>query len=414
MLPLWILVAGCVDPHLNATPDEQTLETVGDAPRHRPTGGPPVVDFPRPADDAPEVDEDPALSEFLWAEGSIHELGLTLTAADMVALEADPDTDVHATLAYGSERWDVGVQLKGNMTLRTFAGKPSLKIDVHEWRGDQRFYGLRRLTLNNMLQDKSMLKEHVAYHLYRTFGVPVPRHGYVRLTVNDQPYGLYGLVETMDQQFIDRHWEEDDEGNLYEGGYGADLHPGHASFEVQEVGVPLAPTDIEAIIDVLEESTPADILDVLETRFDVDVLLTTLAIDLLAGNWDAYTRAANNFLLYHAPDANRWHLVPWGQDQAFTDVNVPVHSGWEGRLLVLCGRGPACRARLYERVEAVLAEWTQADLHGYALTTAAAIAADCEADPRAEIPCSRDDVLGFLVDRPRKVREELDAPPEED
>ncbi len=388
------------------------VESVGDAPRPRYEGEKPAADAALgPFEEgAPGPDEDPALSEFLWEEGSIHELGLTVAPADMAALEADPDTDVHGTLTFGAESWSVGVRLKGNRTLRTFAGKPSLKIDVHEWRPHQRFFGLRRLTLNNMLQDKSMVKEHVVYHLYRSLGVPTPRHGYVRLTINEQVYGLYGLVESMDQQFIDRHWGNDDEGNMYEGGYGADLHHGHGAFEVQEAGVPTAPTDIEAIIDVLEESTPATFLPVLEQHFDVDGLLTALAVDLVAGNWDAYTRAANNYLLYHAPEANRWHFVPWGQDQAFTDVNVPLDGGWEGELVERCGESPACRMRLYQHIEDVLTAWSQEDLLGFTNRTVAAVATDCHADLRAEIPCSADDVLDFLLERPGKVRAELDGP----
>ena len=147
-----------------------------------------------------------------------------------------------------------------------------------------------------------------------------------------------------------------------------------------------------ALVDALEASDPDTLLGVLDARFDLDALLTTLAVDLLAGNWDGYARAANNFLLYHAPEADEWHLLPWGQDQAFTDVNVPIDAGWEGRLLVLCGRAPACRARLYDRVGDVLTAWVQSDLHGYAADTVATLAPDCEADPRAEIPCLPEDV----------------------
>lgn len=51
--------------------------------------------------------------------------------------------------------------------------------------------------------------------------------------------------------------------------------------------------------------------------------------------------------------------------------------------------------------------WVQSDLHGYAADTVATLAPDCEADPRAEIPCLPEDVLGFLADRPGKVAAEL-------
>ncbi len=408
-MPLYALLA-CWSPAPPAPPDP--LETVGRAPLSfydAQAGDHPLSEHrPRLSDAALDPDEDPALSAFLWEEGAITDLALSIDGADMARLEADPDVDVPATLLHEGESWLVGVRLKGNMTRRGFSGKPSLKIDVHEFRPDQRFFGLRRLTLNNMVQDKSMLKEHVAYRLYRDLGVPAPRHGYVRLTVNDEPYGLYGLVESMDQQFIDGWWPDDDEGNLYEGGYGGDLLDGRDDdFELQEDGEIAAPTDLVELIEALEAATPETMDETLAARFDLAPVLDAIAVDLVSGNWDAYARAANNFLLYHAPEADRWHLVPWGQDQAFTDRYVPVHAGWEGRILILCGRSAACTQRLYTHVEGVLAAWV--DLPAYAADVAATIAADCEGDPRAEIPCSPDDVLGFLEERPAIVREELDG-----
>ena len=82
-----------------------------------------------------------------------------------------------------------------------------------------------------------------------------------------------------------------------------------------------------------------------------------------------------------------------------------MHAGWEGRVLVLCGRSASCSDALYDRVAGVLDAW--AGLPEYAGRVAEAVAADCEADPRAEIPCSPDDVLDFLAKRPAIVREEL-------
>ena len=406
-MPLFTLIA-CLQSGDPAGPD--VVEDAGTAPRPRfdaeappewlPPETPPLVD-----PDA-EVDEDPARSAFLWEEGAITDLAIAVDAASMARLEADGADEVHARLTHGDLTLDVGLRLKGNITRRTFAGKPSLKIDAHAWLPNQRFHGLRRLTLNNMVQDKSMLKEHVVYRLYRDLGVPAPRHGYARVTINGLPYGLYGIVESMDQQFIDAWWPEDDEGNLYEGGYGADLADGRVdAFTVQEDGVPAAPQDLEALVAALDAATPETLHATLNDRFDFTATLDSLAVDLVSGNWDAYARAANNFLLYHAPEADRWSLVPWGQDQAFNDLYVPVHAGWEGRVLVLCGRSASCSDALYDRVAGVLDAW--AGLPEYAGRVAEAVAADCEADPRAEIPCSPDDVLDFLAKRPAIVREEL-------
>jgi spore coat protein CotH len=355
---------------------------------------------------------DPAQAAFLYDEGTVHDLTLLVDRGAMNALDSDATSEVEGVLGYGGESWSVGVRLKGNMTLRGFTGKPSLKIDMHAWNPNQRFYGLKRLTLNNMVQDKSMLKEHLAYYLYRSLGVPAPRHGYVRLWVNGEWYGLFGLVESMDEQFIDQWWRHDDDGNLYEGGYGADVKDGQAAtFAVQEAGEPANFADMQSLIDAYDDTTPDTYLDMLAEHFDLDALLSAFAIDLVAGNWDGYTRGANNFLLYHAPEADRWSLVPWGQDQAFTDLNVDIRNGWRGRLMTGCGHAPECYAALKDKVEVVLDAWQSLDLPGYATATAETIGPDCETDPRVEIPCSPKDVFRFLQDRPAKVRAELDQAP---
>ncbi len=387
---------------------DSSAEPLGESPFPFPHPSLPVT----PTSNANKTaDEDPSQSEFLWEEGVIHDFGLGITPAALeAASDATAEADVPATLTFGARSWTVGVRIKGQITRRDFTGKPSIKIDFHQYLPAQRFFGLRRITLNNMLQDKSMLKEHVSYFLHRTLDVPAPRHGYARLSINGEAFGLYGLLQTLDGQFVDQHWEGDDDGNLYEGGYGADLTDGNAGrFTVQQRGTPAPPVDLEHVIGVLDDATPETLLGVIATRFRFTDLMNALAIDLIAGNWDGYARAANNFLLYHAPQANRWTLIPWGQDQAFTSRYLPIRSGWEGRLLVLCGRSEACVQQLDDHVVRVLDRWEAVDLAGYAAGVADTLAVACAADPRAELPCSPGDVLEFLAERPAIVRTEREG-----
>ena len=67
--------------------------------------------------------------------------------------------------------------------------------------------------------------------------MPAARHGYIDLWLNGEPYGLMGVVETMDEQQLARLFPGRDDGNLYEGGYGADLISGRDDkFELKEEG----------------------------------------------------------------------------------------------------------------------------------------------------------------------------------
>ncbi len=99
------------------------------------------------------------------------EIDLSIPPASREALATDPGEYVEATFsldaaggAYGP--LDVGVRLKGNASFRTLDGKAAFKLNFDPAPGG-RFLGLRRLTLNNMVQDPSMLHEALAYEVFR-------------------------------------------------------------------------------------------------------------------------------------------------------------------------------------------------------------------------------------------------------
>lgn len=343
---------------------------------------------------------------FLYEEGSIHAFDIRLDPAAMHDADRVGADDVHATVSYRGESWDVGLHLKGSSTFRHLDGKPSFKIDFGEWIEDQTLYGVRRLTLNNMVFDESMLREHGAYRLFSRMGVPAPRHGYARVSLNGEPLGLYGIVESMDKHFLTRMFPSNDLGNLYDPIYatGDVSGLGVANFGLQ-AGEPVEPfADLRALVDEIDRS--GDILDVIERRFDAERLLTMIAVDLAIAQWDGYSRNSNNYLLYHALPADRWYMIPWGQDQAFRGGGH-VYLGLVGRLAVACRQDRACADRLDAHVAEVIEVWEGEDLAGYLEETADTIGTDCWRDPRSERECDFERVLEAAVDRPRSVRHDL-------
>lgn len=310
------------------------------------------------------------------------DFGIALDPAAIAALAADPATDVHATFTYGDESWDAGLHLKGSRSFRGLDEKSSFKIDFHEWDPDLRFHDLKRLTLNNMVQDATMSAEHATYKLFEYLGRPAPRHGYAEVFVNGELYGLYGIVESMDEQFINRNFE-DDTGNLYEGGYGADLISGREdNFQVQELGEPADLSDLAALIEVVDTSTADTYYSVLSANFDIDALLDVWAVELSVANTDAYTTLANNYLIYHAPTTATWTMLPWGPDQSFTG-DLDVHMTYDGELAVRCAASTECAAKLDERISHVLDVWESSDLEGFVAAETVNIEEACRADPRS-------------------------------
>lgn len=361
---------------------------------------------------------DPGANEDFLFASEILSFSLTLDAAALDALAADPRTDVHATFTFQNESRDVGLHLKGSSSFRDMTGKAAFKIDFQEWDDAQRFHGLKRLTLNNMIQDATMSSEHAAYELYERLEIPASRHGYAQVSVNGELFGLYGVLETLDSEFIERWFDDDDDGNLYEGGYGADVAEGRDdNFELQVDGTPTDRSDIIGLIDAAEATAPGTYLEFLQANFqNVDAMFDLWAGELITGNEDGYTTLGNNFYLYHAPLADRWTMIPWGADQAFrpryNGTEVSLQEELVGELALRCMESPACAERFRQRLLHVLDVWEASDLVGFVDIETARIESACRADPRSawgDYGC-RDALIAmraWVRARPDIVRAEL-------
>ena len=89
---------------------------------------------------------------------------------------------------------------------------------------ERRFQGLKRVTLNNMVQDCSYLHETLGYQFYRALNIRVPRTQYADLTINGEHYGTYLHVESVDRRFLARRFGSR-KGMLYEALYGGFRQP---------------------------------------------------------------------------------------------------------------------------------------------------------------------------------------------
>ncbi len=359
---------------------------------------------------------------FLYQPDSVLDLHLFVDRDNLEDLpdSADDDRDdVHATVAFGGDEFGAGLRLKGDSSFRTMERKAALKIDFGEFDDDNSFYGVRRLTLNNMVQDDSTLSENLTYWLHATVGGVAPRHGYACVRVNGDAYGLYSVVETMDEEFLERNFD-DPGGNLYEGGYGADVRSGRAElFDKEESGEPSGTGDIRALFKAVEGASPDTYLSVLDDYFVLDELLGMWAVELFVGNLDSYLTRSNNYLLYHEPASGEWTMIPWGADQAFREGLYPTNPfdpdapAEHGRLFEDCLDSPACVAALFERIEDVAALAEEREMFTYAVWQRDQIAYLSRSDPRSE--CSsldtrgaQSDVLSFVKRRPDQIRVQLE------
>ncbi|MEP4890096.1 MAG: CotH kinase family protein [Aliiglaciecola sp.] len=256
------------------------------------------------------------------------------------------DTDenpifVPADVYYEGTQWyRVGIRFKGNSSLQSSwqAGilKLSFKLDFDEFEDDypqidnQRFYGFKKLSLKNNYDDESLLREKVASDVFRQAGLAVSNTAFYTLYVDHgngpEYFGLYTLVEEVDDTLIDTQFASDD-GNLYKPeDDGASFEEGsfnEENFEKKTNEDDEDWSDILALFEALHDDTattePATWRENLEAVFDVDGFLKYLAVNGTIQNWDTYGRMPHNYYLYNDPETLKLTWIPWDNNEALQD-----------------------------------------------------------------------------------------------
>ena len=71
------------------------------------------------------------------------------------------------------------------------------------------------MVLDNLWQDPSLMREKLAFLVFEAMGIPAPQLAHARLTVNDEYWGVYTLVESVTKPFLKARIGEES-GNLFD------------------------------------------------------------------------------------------------------------------------------------------------------------------------------------------------------
>jgi hypothetical protein len=341
----------------------------------------------------------------------IIDLALELKAPALASLRASADAEVPGRLSIGSGRRaaNVLVRLKGQQgSKRSIDDKPALKISAL---GGATVLGAVNLTLNNMVQDPTMLHEAIGYRVYAAAGVTVPDTAYVRLSINGKPRGLYLLVDTIDRRFLARRFGNG-AGILYEGAYGTDLRTAAARrFELDEGSDPNRARLMRLIRAVAE---PGDGVFFGPTALvDTPSFLRMMAVQVLIADWDNYYKA-NNYRIYWNPSAGRWFFIPTGIDQTFSATRPVTAFGARGVLFVKCLQSKRCMNEYTAALHAVADQFEQLNLTAEMDRLLSVIGEASASDPKkpysaATMQAARSAMRQFIANRPAIVRKDLTA-----
>lgn len=341
---------------------------------------------------------------------TIIDISLQLDDGARQSLSRTPGEDVPATMtSYDAGReqtYAVVVHVKGQLgSARPVDDKPAFKIKLAK---GERFLGLERLTLNNMVQDPTMVHEALGYQVYGAAGVAVPNTGYVRLTVDGQEQGLYLNVETIDRLFLERAFH-DSGGILYEGSYGVDLRDGdQAKFELHE-GMDPNHAQLTALIRAVH--APGDeVFYGPRAQVDTPAFLAMMAAGALLADWDNYYEA-NNYRLYWRPSNHRWSFIPTGIDQTFKSGATTLFGGI-GVLFQKCLASDRCTSDYAAALRDVSLRFERLGLPTKMDALLSVMGAASQADPKkpyddGAMRTAREAMRAFISTQPARVRDEL-------
>ncbi|MBN2197263.1 MAG: CotH kinase family protein [Polyangiaceae bacterium] len=250
---------------------------------------------------------------------------LIATAIEEVWSTADVTID-------GQSLGEVGFRPKGAYSLdtcvddrgRLVCDKLSFKLKFDKVDPDGRFYGLKRLVLNQIVDAWGLYGESLAYQIYNDFGITAPRTSFAILTVNGESFGIYRVVEVVDGRFTAHHFEDRD-GNLYKEAWPVSTDEAYFAGALrtnEETGS--NETFIAFSADMLA-ATDNGLPQSLAKYTDLDRMLDYMAVDYAITNWDGITtfyagdwgQANHNYYMYQSVDSATFTLIPWDLNAVF-------------------------------------------------------------------------------------------------
>lgn len=332
-------------------------------------------------------------AEALYDPGTVWVIEVDLPQASEEALEADPEGAYQpATMVF--KRTDgtpggivetlapeeVEMRLKGSASFKPLSGKAAFKIKFSkEGVKTGPFLGLRKMTLNNMVEDPSMTHETLSYTLHRALGVPASRTGFAYLRINGEDFGVYMNVENYDDVAMTKKFGsfDGDVQHVYEGEDGADLKPELvASFEVDEG--PDAITDLEELAAAVNETDPEPWSTVVGPLADLEEMTRMWAAEKYSGQFDGYAGGPgpdhpNNYFLATGPDG-LFRMLPWGQDETWKEDNHLPFEGEAGLMFEKCLADADCKGKYLDALKTLQSVLPGLELDALAVGTAELLA----------------------------------------
>lgn len=227
----------------------------------------------------------------------------------------------------GETFYNVGIRPKGNSSLSSVANSDtdrfSFKVEFDTYVDGQTCFGLDKLVLNNMMSDTTYMKEYLSYEIFAKMGVVTPVYSYANISVNGNPWGLYLMVESGEDSFLQRNFGSDP-GKLYkpeDTGSGlkwVDDNISNYTGIKDNATVKITDQDFSRVMDMIKNLNNGTNL---EQYIDIDSTLRYFAINTILVNLDSYVgNFKHNYYLYEKDGVCT--ILPWDLNMSFAGFQV--------------------------------------------------------------------------------------------
>jgi spore coat protein CotH len=281
----------------------------------------------------------------MFNQAILHETRIVMDAADWQALRENFLTNQYyaANISIDGEVAEqVGIRSRGAGSRNET--KPGLKVDFNKYIKTQEFHGYKTLVLDNLTQDPALMRERLAFAVFEAMGIAAPQIAHTRLTVNDEYWGVYTLVEPVSKPFLKSRLGEES-GNLFDYEYAFEWDFGYRGEEATKyTPVPLQPQTNEDKLDpagliaffkTITETPEAGYAAAIASWIDTERFLTYLAVENALAEYDGFVGdfGVNNFYLYQYGNQNRFVLIPWDKETNLQSAAWPVGRRIETNML---------------------------------------------------------------------------------
>ncbi|KAF9125658.1 hypothetical protein BGX30_000373 [Mortierella sp. GBA39] len=260
----------------------------------------------------------------------------------MAPLEAKPmQADfryINDKLVHSVRNITVGVSGKSSMEFNKQAIK--LEFDTKAPQ-NQTFFSRPSVKLRSESSDPTMIREKLYIDVLNAVGVPTQQGSWVRVYMNSKAVGLYLMVDDVGSSFLKQtvhHGEEnvvkgslwqmnaplvETQGDLKYFGPTEESYPADC-YKMKTLGSNPVTAPMTQLIQLMKDLEDFDPLTMdggqyWESRLDVDGFLRNMAMEYLAGSWDAYWWSGSNYFIYFNPTLGKWQWISTDFDGTFGD-----------------------------------------------------------------------------------------------